>query len=153
MALNYSIQLNTSLALSFELRRGDIISLFDKITNMWLPVSEEDLKKQKNKRLEIISKYKVLYDKSKNDLLNTIGNIAKGVQEKKKFNKKWMNQWIDTNTSINERIKNSSDIEKSKLELMVSYIHMNNNRLGILGQDEAFIAFLISQGIKDLHIS
>lgn len=46
-------------------------------------------------------------------------------------------------------LKDFDTEDKFSLNIFDSYIHMNNNRLGILNTDESFIAYLINSAIKD----
>jgi hypothetical protein len=57
---------------------------------------------------------------------------------------------------ISFRITGKNDLQEEKQRLWFiysSYVHMTNNRLGILNQDEAYAAFLISKCLSAINES
>jgi hypothetical protein len=82
------------------------------------------------------------------------------LQNNATFDTDWFNIWLSDMKKIKTKLQSAQ--EKNKLLLPItqvhrtnllwslyeSYIHMTNNRLGVTANDEALIAYIISQSLK-----
>ena len=86
------------------------------------------------------------------------------------FEQEWLNSWLNGMTNIKNALKEAFLNQKlifpnwikpnSEIKtpperqlfwyLYDSYVHMTNNRLGILNRDEAYLGYLIKESLKKL---
>lgn len=89
--------------------------------------------------------------------------------EEIEFEQEWLNRWLIQMGAINEKIKTAHLQKKLQIPqwytpdpgiktpgerqqlwpILESYVHMTNNRLGILNRDEAFLGYLIKESLKE----
>jgi thiopeptide-type bacteriocin biosynthesis protein len=79
------------------------------------------------------------------------------------FQETWMNQWISRNQEISADFEESYNENKLSLKkekdflsdispILYSLIHMTNNRMGIHGQDETLIPFILQNTLSKIAI-
>ena len=56
------------------------------------------------------------------------------------FEDDWLNEWLTE----------MSGIGKGPWPILESYVHMTNNRLGILNRDEAYLGYVMKRSIEEL---
>ena len=72
-------------------------------------------------------------------LKNLWSDLEKGVL----FEEEWLNDWIAQCKKLRTTYISTVLSETKQMEIYRSLMHMTNNRLGILNQDESFLAFLL----------
>jgi hypothetical protein len=110
---------------------------------------------------------------TKDILITFCKTLWDGLQEGAEFEEESLNDWVrdmrliygQLNSAFEDgrieipvsfRINGKNDLQKEKQKLWFiysSYVHMTNNRLGILNQDEAYAAFLISKCLSAINES
>jgi thiopeptide-type bacteriocin biosynthesis protein len=165
-AISFAIQMHVVFSKVLILNIEKAIVFFESLYKNWLFYSLK-LNKDGKTTPEEIQKVMSFFQKSYEQQSETIDYLIKIIWQEKE-NQVWRNEWKqycqELKTLINEpdNLKgiNFSELKqfnkKSKLTskdqnmhtLFDSYIHMSNNRLGIHLRDEAFIAYLIMNGLK-----
>jgi len=97
-------------------------------------------------------------------------SVWEAFEMKVEFEQNWLNKWINRmsiisnnliDAQINQKlvfpqwirtnpILNISDEKRMRWFILESYVHMTNNRLGILNRDEAFLAYLIKRSLQNI---
>lgn len=171
-AMGAAIQMHLSFIYSLGLSERETILLFQRVYNGWLPRAFTDVFGYQNKLSEEEYKKNVeltvkAFDESfknqKKQLTEFHKIIWEALKEGVEFDSMWLNEWIKkskyfyTKLSVlyeNEKIiipeyytkimSVGIDEKNQKLfYLYESYIHMINNRLGIMNRDEAFLGYVI----------
>jgi|GEM_PF-2236856 len=102
----------------------------------------------------------------KERILALIHTVWHGVKRKEVFEENWLNNWIASTRTIHRKVSEGfqkkilrlellfpqyllSVTEKNKFNIALydSYVHMTNNRFGILNFDEPLIAFFILKSL------
>lgn len=167
-AISNAIQMHLIFAKKMINNLNDTISYFDLLVKKML-INSVKLNDNNNVTKAEIIKLNNFFINSYNDQKETINYITKVIWSEQSDNH-WIKIWSDDCNELSYLIKqahNSNKIlkpewinidEKSIIDkekqilwsIYDSYIHMTNNRLGIHMRDEAFIAFLILNGLKSL---
>lgn len=172
-ALGAGIQMHLSMAYGLGMDRKEMIGFFDRYFSRWLPrayyffekdVSEEELARR---REETLSAFEDTYKNQEANLIAFFNQIL-DILDENDFEGTWLSTWVngsaDTEKKLNRLMENGEytpteyynysdeDIytreQQMKWALYDSYVHMTNNRLGILNRDEAYLAFIISKTLK-----
>lgn len=105
------------------------------------------------------------FQNQKEMLLPYFETVWQALEKRQSFNSFWMNAWIKNMTSVAEQLmklqsekkliipcrfqfnsKLTEPVEKQeRWAIYLSYIHMINNRLGILNHDEGYVGYLMSK--------
>ena len=149
---------------------------FSRFFENWLPrayyffekeISKQELEKRKK---ETLSAFEKSYKSQKNVLVPFFKTVWNALTNNEEFEQEWLNRWVNDMNIIGGRLR---DIQKQGVlepqkwymqqktdqfpvqnqELWVvydSYVHMTNNRLGILNRDEAYLAYLMMEVMKEL---
>lgn len=175
-AMGSAIQLHLAFAFAVSMTLEEVKYFYDLIYRSWFHrayynyeknVSEEELKK----RSEITLKaFEENFVRQKDFLVATHKTLWNAFKENIEFEQDWLNEWIADVRNIDEELTRlqeqgkfivpqyyntpiPSSIRKTMYDKMVvyeSYIHMTNNRIGILNRDEAFLGFLIKRSVEEL---
>lgn len=172
-ALGAGIQMHLSMAFGLGMDKKQMIGFFDRYFSRWLPrayyffekdISPEELAKRRKETLEA---FESTYANQQENLVAFFNQILELLNEND-FEDTWLETWVngsrDTKEKLERLIKEENytptsfyeiteDDEFSKEEqiqwaLFDSYVHMTNNRFGILNRDEAYLAFIISKTLK-----
>lgn len=157
-----------------DLDLEESITFFGDLFSNWLPHSFYHHRKLSNqehqeKSLETIDAFEENFDKQKDALIPFLNTLWSSLEAGDLFDDDAFNEWIafcklfksEMNHMINSRrvidrtdkyVFNSKKPLSKKQTLLhglfSDYIHMTNNRLGILNRDEGYLAFLIRNGLK-----
>lgn len=172
-ALGAGIQMHLSMAFGLGMDRSQMIGFFDRYFSRWLPrayyffekdISEEELNKRRKETLEA---FESTYANQQENLGTFFNQIIELLKEND-YEDTWLETWVKgsiatksdldsliekeayTPTKYYEILEDSgfSKTEQIRWALYDSYVHMTNNRLGILNRDEAYLAFIISKTLK-----
>lgn len=172
-ALGAGIQMHLSMAFGLGMDRSQMIGFFDRYFTRWLPrayyffekdISEEELKNRKKETLEA---FESTYANQQENLVAFFNQILELLEEND-FADTWLETWVNgskaaksgldsliakdayTPTKYYEVLEEGgfSKDDQIRWALYDSYVHMTNNRLGILNRDEAYLAFIISKTLK-----
>jgi len=168
LAMSIALQMHLIFAKRILISQDQALSYFQLLYNKVF-VNSVKLDENNDASLEEIHKVKAFFVSSYKKQKNMIDHIARTIWLKKQ-EENWIDQWSLNCLELGEKIKNNylntkipapewfefniklnASKEKQILwSIYDSYIHMTNNRLGILLRDEAFIAFLIIKGLQSL---
>lgn len=165
-ALGIAIQLHVAFCHAVNMSLDETIAFFEWLSHGLMPYItgvETDLAAARQKAESIHASFNERFDKNKNVLVSFCKALWDALQEHTEFEDGSLNDWVRGMELTYREIrhtweKNRLDIpvgfrpaggvdvpeERQKLWFIYSsYVHMTNNRLGILNQDEAYVAFLI----------
>lgn len=57
----------------------------------------------------------------------------------------WLRDWRDAMSAVHDAVRARAE---QPLPILLSYLHMTNNRLGLVNRDEAWLAFLLSRALR-----
>lgn len=181
-ALGAAIQLHLGFAYAMEMDIHEAAAFFDSIFNMWFyrsyttynqDLPEEELKKRRD---ETMKAFHTNFDKQKDALVPFHDTVWEAFTEGVEFEQEWLNQWLADNHEILEKLTESQEAGTLEIAkwwpkqpdritgivpganyqrwaILESYVHMTNNRLGILNRDEAYLGFLIKESLKSIERS
>jgi thiopeptide-type bacteriocin biosynthesis protein len=175
-SLGTALQLHISFCWALGLNDGQVRFLFANMFQKWFYSSilyvtvnrSESVAGSAKKK--IVSLFKQNYENQKFFLLRIMDKIISNMMINEKFDKEWLNNWIDESRKIAKKlnylnlagkIQVPDDYidctgglmpeDKSIVYLCESYIHMTNNRLGILNRDEAYLFYLIKNLLNEYN--
>ncbi len=126
----------------------------------------------RTRREEIHTAFAQMFDHQKEVLVPFARVLWQGLEEDAVFENEWLNAWIREMREIRELLADVVSAGQIEVDEQVraylsgllpgiagqelwsiqeSYVHMTNNRLGILNQDEAYLGFLIGETIPYLR--
>jgi hypothetical protein len=112
------------------------------------------------------------YHKQRSVLVPFIQQVWEALTEQEEFEDEWMNQWIRDVRQTNELLEQVravdclllpswyvfnpaviADIEQAKRwTVFESYVHMTNNRLGIVNRDEGYVGYLMKTICREVAL-
>ncbi len=175
-AMGSAIQLHLSFAFATSMNLTEVKYFYDLIFRSWFHrayynyeknLEEEELKMRSDITLKA---FEDNFIKQRDFLVATHKTLWDAFNNGIEFEQDWLNNWINemkkVDQSISELQKNKKfivpryydrtfpdNIRKEMYEKMTvyeSYIHMTNNRIGILNRDEAFLGYLIKKSVEEL---
>jgi hypothetical protein len=176
-ALGAAIQLHLGFAFSIGMDLKETAAFYSHISTIWFSraykyeenIGPEELKKRRD---TVTRAFEDNFSKQKSNLVPYFNTLWKAFTGNIEFEQEWLNQWITDTAAIREQLKDAQtrgelvfpsrfklqpfeDIPESQQQLwaiLESYVHMTNNRLGILNRDEAFLGYLIKESLKEVVI-
>ncbi len=176
-ALGAAIQLHLGFAFSMGMDLKETAAFYSRIAALWFSrayryeenISPEELKKRRDTTTKA---FEDNFSQQKPVLVPYFKTLWKAFTENVEFEQEWLNQWITDMAAIREQLKDAQtrgelvfpprfklqpleDIPEPYQQLwaiLESYVHMTNNRLGILNRDEAFLGYLIKESLKEVMI-
>ncbi|WP_157891361.1 thiopeptide-type bacteriocin biosynthesis protein [Elizabethkingia ursingii] len=143
----YSIALNTHLAFfkGMGLSSEYSLQLCDKFVESWLPIPVSfDANEKEQYKESLLSAFQRQFDLYKDSLYkNAINfwNLADTSRDPVTL------QFIETNREVNKKYTDSYLPAEAIDEALLSFIHMTNNRIGIINSEESYLLFLVRQTI------
>lgn len=179
-AMGTAIRLHLSFIFTMGLDLNSAVSFFRMIFYNWLPrsfrvyskgLSREDYHKLSHETIESFSK---AYELQKPGLISFHQNLWEGLLENIELEDDILNSWIQRNLSLRDKLnfansnnqlvkipstyklsayhdQNLNPEQKLHWNLLADYIHMTNNRLGILNRDEGYLGFLMMKSLRALQ--
>jgi thiopeptide-type bacteriocin biosynthesis protein len=176
-ALGAAIQLHLGFAFSLGMDLKEAAAFYSRISALWFSrayiyeknITPEELKKRRDTTTRA---FEDNFSKQKSVLVPYFNTLWKAFTGNVEFEQEWLNQWLTDMAAIRKRLKDMQtrgelvfpsrsnlqplkDIPESRQQLwgiLESYVHMTNNRLGILNRDEAFLGYLIKESLKEVVI-
>lgn len=175
-ALGAAIQLHLGFAFALGMDLVETGEFFSRISTTWFSRAyghtPDTPKDEIKERQEItLNAFEENFQRQKPTLVPYHQTLWSAFTEEMEFEQEWINQWLKNMTSIkNELItaqeqnllvipqwfrpETGKEIPEHRRQLWVileSYIHMTNNRLGILNRDEAYLGYLIKESLKGVR--
>ncbi len=174
-ALGAAIQLHLGFTFSLGMNLYETFQFYSHFFKIWLSrslglksnIPEVELKKRKNSTLEAFEKK---FTQQMSILVPFHRDLWNAFVNKTEFKQKWLNKWLHEMCGIASELKraqskkqlifskrnkpnpdiNVPEANPQLWSILGSYVHMTNNRLGILNRDEAFLGYLIKRGLEYL---
>ncbi len=175
-ALGAAIQLHLGFAFALGMDLVETGEFFTQISRTWFSraygYSEDTPKEQIKERREITLKaFEENFERQEATLVPYHQTLWSAFNEEVEFEQEWLNRWLEHMTAIkNELITareqkslviprwfrpdpgNKTPGKRSQLwAILESYVHMTNNRLGIMNRDEAYLGYLIKESLKEVE--
>jgi thiopeptide-type bacteriocin biosynthesis protein len=159
-ALGAAIEMHLLMLLALSLSKQNMIEFFDFIYKSYLIDSGNiDINFLTKDQLH---EYENIFQSQKNILIPYVHNFIEIIQNNINQVKPWMKMWYLAMQDVGNYLK---DAQKRKLLhrfryffksshdlwiLYYSYIHMNNNRLGIHVKEEPYLAYILKRALENV---
>jgi len=143
----YSIALNTHLAFfkGMGLSSEYSLQLCDKFVESWLPIPASfDANEKKQYKESLLSVFQRQFDLYKDSLYKNAINFWNLADTSRN---PFTLQFIETNREVNKKYTDSYLPTEAIDEALLGFIHMTNNRIGIINSEESYLLFLVRQTI------
>ncbi len=162
-----AIQLQLALMYACGYTMEKVIKLSDTICLAWLPnaqawliTAEHDSRYEHKENVLLL--YASRFEQHRDLYVSYIGKLWNTLCSGQAFEEDWMNRWIGGMKKVTTQLHGlcaggqlhvSADDQYSDEEtiraILESYIHMMNNRLGILNREESYIAYVIWRSMEE----
>ena len=174
-ALGASIQLHLGFSYAMGMSLDEMKHFYTFVFSAWLPRAygynpNVTIEENKNKQKIVLDAFEKTFIKQQNFLVPYHKTILDAFNENIEFEDEWLNIWLKDMDQIHDELKKINDnnqIQFSKIfqtnpnisvseekqrfwPILESYIHMTNNRLGVLNQDEGYLGFLINRSLGSM---
>lgn len=175
-ALGAAIQLHLAFASAFNMTSAEAADFYSDIFKGWFAsaygyspdLSEDEIKQRQETTLKAFDEQ---FTSQKDMLTHFHRMIWDALNQEIEFEQEWMNQWlagmktlagtlsiIQTEGKLlfpdwskpNPKLTTHPDRQKI-WSIIGSYVHMTNNRLGILNRDEAFLGYIIKECLSNIE--
>ena len=105
---------------------------------------------------EVIRQFASLFARQRDRLVALHRNVWSALRERQRFEQRWANRWVRDNAEVAKRLRLARGLDaaepwtNAEHAIMVSYVHMTNNRLGVLNRDEAYVAYVLMRGFQEV---
>lgn len=172
-ALGVAIQMHLGFAFAMGMDLKELKAFYNRISQAWLSRAysyNDDTTPEEHaaRREEARSAFSKTFEQQKEMLEPFCRTLWEAFNEGVEFEQEWINRWVRDMQAINHQLHSraaeitfpkpwqSQEDETIPKErrvywpILESYIHMTNNRLGILNRDEAFLGYLIENTMDRL---
>ncbi len=169
-ALGKAMYLHLAFAYATDMSLAEAALFFNRIFEIWLPrtsTSEEAFYKNKD---VVLKAFRENYEAQKVSILPLFEKLWLAMKNDSEFEQNWLMDWISDTKQIRKdlcqiqsekkfimpkwfTIDHTSAVDISHQERWAvygSYIHMTNNRLGILNRDEGYLGYVMMHGFSHL---
>ncbi len=126
---------------------------------VWYTGEKMDKDEFEKNKAETLEAFEKAFGEQKDGLLEFMSMMGQGLQQGADFEGPWLDEWIagvrEIGKSLDQFHERGELIYPSRYEpvgeapkhweVLESYVHMTNNRLGILNRDEAYLGYLINE--------
>lgn len=175
-ALGAAIQLHLGFAFALGMGLAEAVEFFSRIAKHWFAsafnyapgLNPEELKKRSEITLNAFANN---FANQKEILVSYHETLWNAFIEGMEFEQNWLNEWLRQMMTITNELSEIQTQNKLVIPqwfqpepdkktplnrqywwpILESYIHMTNNRLGILNRDEAYLGYLIKESLKILE--
>jgi len=172
-ALGVAIQMHLGFAFAMGMDLAELKAFYNRISFAWLSRaynygSETTEKEHRERRAEAREAFSKTFEQQRDMLEPFCKTLWEAFNEGVEFEQDWINQWIRDMKDVNDQLhagaheiefpsarvfQNDDNVSEERRKfwpILESYIHMTNNRLGILNRDEAFLGYLIENTMDRL---
>ncbi|MFT5167517.1 MAG: thiopeptide-type bacteriocin biosynthesis protein [Saprospiraceae bacterium] len=175
--LGAAIRLHISFVYSIGLSVSEAVTFFELIFENWLPAAFEIFENNtpeeviREKLKETMALFYESFEEQTEDLIPFHQNLWDDLKSGDSFESDALNNWIQENQRLSLELSQAAETgelsprtdpyilseaffqkvpEKNQLlwHIFADYVHMTNNRLGILNQDEAYLAYLMMKSLN-----
>ncbi len=151
-AIGMGIHMHIALAHCFGMNLSTASQFFSYVSKRSFLAGEDEDRMQelfRAQRISLVQANKVLWC---------------GLEDKARFDIAWLDRWIEDLLQVASDLKNTQLVRNHDIQLLhgigdgdqilwpilASYVHMTNNRLGILRTDESYVSYLIAHSLDEL---
>ena len=175
-ALGAAIQLHLGLAWTLGMSLVETRYFYSRIFEGWLNRAYGDhphlsTAEREERRRVTLEAFAQSFAQQQTGLVAFHRQYWQALENGSTFEQSWLNQWLWGMEEIGEQLRAAADRNQLvfpvafKLDLPIlpqrqrmwsilgSYVHMTNNRLGILNRDEAYLGYLIVKSLEQLAMN
>lgn len=174
-ALGAAIQLHLGFAHAMGMDLDEAGKFYDRIAYLWFSRAyayAPDTPEEEIKERQAITRkaFEDNFNRQKEILVPYHRTVWEAFSADAEFEQEWLNRWLlDMTTTYDElrhaqqqgalqiptwfRTLREEEVAEEKVQrwaILESYIHMTNNRLGIMNRDEAYLGYLIKESMAAL---
>ncbi|MEO1052659.1 MAG: thiopeptide-type bacteriocin biosynthesis protein [Bacteroidota bacterium] len=175
-ALGVAIQMHLGFAYALGMELAETSAFFGQVFENWLPrayysyeqgVTPEEMEKRKVATLEA---FRENFDNQKEVLLPYFETVWQAFIDGEEFEQAWLNTWLSDMAVIKEKLLEAQQAKQltppdwypinpskgftieniQRWSIYDSYVHMINNRLGIMNRDEGYLGYLIKESLNSI---
>ncbi len=175
-ALGAAIQLHLGFGYALGMDLHQLHGFFSSVFRNWLPMAyyyhEKDISKKEleKRKAETLKTFDKNFQQQKDTLIPFFETIWKALREGQEFEQDWLNQWIIDMKNVGDKllalqkrkqlivsawvkkVNEGFPVEyRERWAIYDSYVHMMNNRLGIMNRDEGYLGYLIVESIREMR--
>jgi thiopeptide-type bacteriocin biosynthesis protein len=104
---------------------------------------------------QVIGQFAALFAQQRERLVTLHQDIWSALAEDQEFEQEWANRWVRDNLDFARRFRRARGLAatepwtSAERAIMMSYVHMTNNRLGVLNRDEAYVGYVLMRGFQE----
>ena len=144
-----AIKLHLSLLFASGWDKGKLMSVCNFFLEGWLPKLFNQTESKERQRLFWLNQFETAFKTAKPEMLKAASQFWQGL------NAKVMDDVFDdylTESIVIMKLFNTHNFKEEKLiQVVSSFMHMNNNRLGISNYEEAYIMYCIIACLEFIH--
>lgn len=102
-----------------------------------------------------IGQFATLFAGQRERLVALHQDIWSALADGQEFEQEWANRWLRENVDVAKRLRRARGLSATEpwtsveRAIMMSYVHMTNNRLGLLNRDEAYLGYVLMRGFQE----
>jgi hypothetical protein len=175
-ALGAAIQLHLGFAFALSMDLNEAAAFFSRIFTIWFGrsygyapgLTTDEIEERRDLTLKAFNEN---FEGQKAVLVPFHQTLWNALSEGVLFEQEWLNQWLRGMEDIGRELRQAQEAEEIEFpgwftpstdldvpvsrqylwSILESYVHMTNNRLGILNRDEAYLGYLIRQSLEAIH--
>ncbi len=162
-ALGTAIKFHLGFVFAMRMTSDTAAIFFEKICQDWLPqaISQEG---SGTERAQILERFQKAYTMQKAAVLPSIHGIWEQLRESPTESESPWKNWLSINHAVytNLQLLKKAGLLKSEIKelegeptpntkiwnILGDFVHLTNNRLGVLNRDEGFLAFMLAKALK-----
>ncbi|MDO1446722.1 thiopeptide-type bacteriocin biosynthesis protein [Rhodocytophaga aerolata] len=175
-ALGVAIQLHLGFAAATGMDLSEASFFFSSVFENWLPKAYVSYPKPaspqelQTRQTEVLQAFYHTYQRQKPVLLPLFQTTWAALKNREEFEQAWFTKWLQHMQAIDQELRQVqaqgnlrtpptypilaqqlfSAAQQQRWAIYDSYVHMTNNRLGILNHDEGFVGYVLSKGVEDI---
>ncbi len=175
-ALGTAIQMHLGFAFAAGMDFSEAVAFFASIFRNWLPRACFSYQQQlapaeiKTRQEAVLRAFQRTYQKQNPFLLPLFTQLWQALENQTEFEQAWFNKWLTQMRAVNAALRQAQATgqlqtpagyanlfpetafpeQQQRWAIYDSYIHMTNNRLGILNRDEGYLGYLIKEGLTEI---
>lgn len=175
-ALGAAIQMHLGFGYGLGMDLRELHAFFSIIFSGWLPrayhsfESNIDAQELDRRKEETLLAFKENFTAQKDTILPFVQTIWNAMNSGQEFEQEWLNNWIHDMEEVRDQLisiqseyalvvpkrpnrtphPDFSMTQQDRWLIYDSYVHMTNNRLGILNRDEGYLGYLIKECIATM---
>ena len=170
-ALGFAIQLHLSFSFAFGMTLRETVDFFNFNLDRWIGWNDEMITRlEQGGKTQFLKVFENSFEKERSSIVSFVQIVWNAFEQGIEFEQDWLNKWLIQMASISDQIKRA-ETEKQLIipqvdrhdaaiinyetynplwEILESYLHMTNNRLGILNRDESYLGYLLSKSLGQI---